>query len=242
MPRRNKIPLSSRQYYCSTGALRSNRGDGLRAHAHMPQSAGLRRESTNHRVVTLSWQRASAGAAASSTEAWRIRDIRSSGMLLVLQPSAPEQADLDALVAAQQDPGSAALSPVAHSSRIRRTFRRKESDLAQVTAWLSSHGFTIDEIPAGRRLIVFSGSAGQVSDTFHTELHLYRVNGEPTSRQRQDPQIPAAWPALSAALFRCTTSAAHPRCTSVRTDPRSPSTRPEARTICSLPTSPRSTI
>ena len=61
-----------------------------------------------------------------------------------------------------------------------------------MTAWLSSHGFAIDEIAAGRNLIVFSGSAGQVSDTFHTELHRYRVNGDTHTANEQDPQIPTA--------------------------------------------------
>ena len=40
--------------------------------------------------------------------------------------------------------------------------------------------------------MVFSGSAGQVFDSFHTELHRYSVNGEMHIANSQDPQIPAA--------------------------------------------------
>ena len=65
-------------------------------------------------------------------------------------------------------------------------------DLALVTAWLAAHGFTVEEISAGRRLMVFSGTAVQVSSAFHTELHRYRVEGVEHIANSSDPQIPAA--------------------------------------------------
>ena len=69
-------------------------------------------------------------------------------MLLVLEPSAAKQAALDTLVAEQQDPGSLLyhqwLSPAEFGAR----FGADDSALAQVIAWLTVHGFTIEEIPA----------------------------------------------------------------------------------------------
>jgi len=113
-------------------------------------------------------------------------------MVLHLTPSAEQQADLDALVAAQHDPQSPLyhqwLTAVQYGAR----FGASAQDLAQVTAWLTAHGFTIDEIPASNRAVVFSGTAGQISDTFHTEIHSYRVNGVAHIANAQDPQIPAA--------------------------------------------------
>ena len=113
-------------------------------------------------------------------------------MVLVLQPTAPEKSDLDALVASQQDPGSANFHQWLTPAQFGDRFGASNHDMSRVTAWLSSHGFAIDEIAAGRNLIVFSGSAGQVSDTFHTELHRYRVNGDTHTANEQDPQIPTA--------------------------------------------------
>jgi subtilase family serine protease len=67
-----------------------------------------------------------------------------------------------------------------------------DSDIAVVTAWLESHGFKIDTVPAGKMLILFSGTAGQVRNTFHTEIHNLYVRGEQHIANMSEPQIPAA--------------------------------------------------
>jgi pseudomonalisin len=50
----------------------------------------------------------------------------------------------------------------------------------------------VEEAPAGRRTVVFSGTAGQVASAFHTRMHSYRVNGETHLANATDPEIPAA--------------------------------------------------
>jgi hypothetical protein len=67
-----------------------------------------------------------------------------------------------------------------------------ESDIAAVTRWLQIHGFKIDTVPAGRTMIIFSGTAGQVRNTFHTEIHNLYVNGEWHIANMSEPQIPKA--------------------------------------------------
>lgn len=113
-------------------------------------------------------------------------------MVLQLEPSAAQQAALDALVEAQHDPHSPLyhqwLTPAQYGAR----FGASLADLAQIAGWLTQHGFTVDEIPAGSRQIVFSGTAAQVGDTFHTEIHRYRVGGTIHTANALDPQIPAA--------------------------------------------------
>ncbi len=113
-------------------------------------------------------------------------------MVLLLKPSPAQQTALDALVEEQQNPRSPLyhqwLTPAEYGAQ----FGVSEPEMAQVTAWLTEQGFTVDEIPAGGRLVVFSGTAGQVFDTFHTEMHVYRVNGAEHIANSQDPQIPAA--------------------------------------------------
>ncbi|MGA3032731.1 MAG: S53 family peptidase [Terracidiphilus sp.] len=119
-------------------------------------------------------------------------DQRLERMLLVLAPSPVQKAGLDALVEVQQDPASPEyhqwLTPAEFGAR----FGTSEQDLAQVAAWLTAHGFAIDAVPAGRRLIVFSGTAGDIFDAFHTEIHRYRVNGAMHIANAQDPQVPVA--------------------------------------------------
>ncbi|MGA2167496.1 MAG: S53 family peptidase [Terracidiphilus sp.] len=113
-------------------------------------------------------------------------------MVLELEPSAAQQAELDALVEAQDDPGSGLfhqwLTPQEYGAR----FGVSGQDMARITAWLKGHGFRVEEVAASNRLILFSGTAGQVADTFHTEIHRYRVDEVEHIANAEDPQIPAA--------------------------------------------------
>jgi subtilase family serine protease len=113
-------------------------------------------------------------------------------MLLVLKSSAAQQAALDALVEAQQDPSSPQYQQWLTPAEFGAQFGVDDSDLALVTTWLAAHGFTVEEVSAGRRLMVFSGTAAEVSSAFHTELHRYRVEGVEHIANSSDPQIPAA--------------------------------------------------
>ena len=113
-------------------------------------------------------------------------------IVLELEPTAAQQADLDALVAAQHDPHSPLyhqwLTPTEYGAR----FGVSAEDLSRIEAWLNGHGFTVEEVLASNRLIVFSGTAGQVAETLHTEIHRYVVNGAEHIANAQDPRIPAA--------------------------------------------------
>jgi len=65
-------------------------------------------------------------------------------------------------------------------------------DLNAITGWLISHGFTIDRVYPNTLVIAFSGTAGEILETFHTEIHYLDVNGEQHFANVSDPQIPEA--------------------------------------------------
>jgi pseudomonalisin len=113
-------------------------------------------------------------------------------MVLQLEPSAAQQAALDALVEAQHDPHSPLyhqwLTPAQYGSR----FGASLQDLARITGWLAGRGFAVNEIAVNHRQITFSGNAGQVEDTFHTQIHRFLIGGENHIANTQDPQIPVA--------------------------------------------------
>jgi subtilase family serine protease len=113
-------------------------------------------------------------------------------MVLLLKPSASRQKALDALVAAQQDPASRLyhhwLTPADYGAQ----FGASPRDLARITNWLRTHGFVVNEIPAARRTIVFSGTVAQVAETFHTEIRRYRFHAAQHIANVLDPQIPLA--------------------------------------------------
>ncbi|MGA3264446.1 MAG: protease pro-enzyme activation domain-containing protein [Terracidiphilus sp.] len=119
-------------------------------------------------------------------------ETRLESMVLILEPSAEQQAELDALVEAQHDARSPLfhqwLTPAEYGAR----FGVSAQDLAQIAGWLKGHGFTVEEIAASSRLVIFSGTAGQVAKTFHAEIHRYKMDGVEHIANSQDPQIPAA--------------------------------------------------
>ncbi|HUI57792.1 MAG TPA: protease pro-enzyme activation domain-containing protein [Bryobacteraceae bacterium] len=73
-----------------------------------------------------------------------------------------------------------------------RRFGVAAEDIATVTRWLESHGFTVNGVPANNMVIDFSGTAGQVRGALHTEIHNLEVAGKPYFANISDPQIPAA--------------------------------------------------
>jgi len=113
-------------------------------------------------------------------------------MLLVLKSSPEQQEALDDLVAAQQDPRSPLYHRWLRPQEFGARFGASDAELAQLTAWLATHGFSVDNVAAGRRLMIFSGTAGEVRDAFHTGLHRYCVDGLEHVANAEDPQIPVA--------------------------------------------------
>jgi hypothetical protein len=67
-----------------------------------------------------------------------------------------------------------------------------QEDIDTITQWLQSHGFTIDGVQPNKMVIDFSGTAGQIRDMLHTEIHYLEVNGETHFANMSDPRIPRA--------------------------------------------------
>jgi len=115
-----------------------------------------------------------------------------SAMTLTLKPSAEQQADLTQLLLAQQDPKSSGfrqwLTPDQYADR----FGASAADLAKITAWLRSQGFSVDYSARARNYVTFSGTALQVANAFHTQIHTYTVNGETHYANATPAAIPAA--------------------------------------------------
>ena len=88
-----------------------------------------------------------------------------------------------------------------HTGRIWDWFGVAEGDLNRIAEWLAAEGFQVEEIPAGRRLVIFSGSAARVASAFHTEIHRYLVNGETHRANADDPAIPEALAGVVAGIL-----------------------------------------
>jgi subtilase family serine protease len=117
-------------------------------------------------------------------------------MILELSPDQDQQAALDALLAAQQDPESPDYHRWLTPEEFGNQFGVSETDIARVVTWLQGHGFSVEPVSPARRSIVFSGTAAQVASAFHTEIHIYNVRGERHFANAAAPEIPAAFDAV----------------------------------------------
>ena len=121
-------------------------------------------------------------------------------LTLELELSAAQKADLEQLLVEQQTPGSPEyhrwLTPEQYAER----FGASDSDIAQLSAWLQSHGLTVTSVARGRNWIAFDGSAAHVESAFQTELNRYLVNGELHFANATEPSIPASFSSRVAAI------------------------------------------
>jgi pseudomonalisin len=123
-------------------------------------------------------------------------------MVLHLQGSAEQEAQLESLIAQQNDAKSSSYHKFLTPKEFAAQFGASASDLAKLTNWLQSHGFTVEEVPAGNRAIIFSGRASQVSSAFNTEMRQYNINGVQHLANASDPQIPAAFAGVVGGILK----------------------------------------
>jgi uncharacterized protein (TIGR03437 family) len=114
------------------------------------------------------------------------------GIRVVAKLTASQQADLDQLLAEQQDPASPNyhnwLTPEQYGER----FGLSPNDIARISAWLVSQGFSVDYVARARNYLMFSGTASQAQTAFKTEIHRYQVDGESHYANSTDPSLPSA--------------------------------------------------
>jgi hypothetical protein len=119
-------------------------------------------------------------------------DLPVERILLLLKRSPEQDIALQELLDAQQDPGSPSFHQWLTPEQFGEYFGPAPEDVDVITGWLQAQGFTVTGVAKGRHVIEFSGTAAQVGETFHTEIHKYLVNGEEHWANALDPQIPAA--------------------------------------------------
>jgi subtilase family serine protease len=119
--------------------------------------------------------------------------LRLEHMLLVLKPPAQSEAALHQLIDDMHNPASPEYHHWLTPQQIGARFGLAHQDLETIQGWLESHGFTVNRVHFNGLVIDFSGSAAQVREALHTDIHhLVMPNGEPHIANIRDPQIPAA--------------------------------------------------
>ncbi len=113
-------------------------------------------------------------------------------LTMVLSRSADEQAAFDAFVASQYDQNSPNFHQWLTPQQIGARFGPAQADISTLSSWLAGHGFAVQSVAPDGMTIQFSGTAGQVENAFHAEIHNLSVRGQAHIANVTDPQIPAA--------------------------------------------------
>lgn len=181
-------PLRSFSKFVFAGALLC--GIPAMAQQFAPATRIVDRIDENH-LVTLKGNTHPAATAAN--DRGRLSpNLPMTDLVLVLSRSAEQQAAFDKFVASQYEIGSPYYHHWLEPEEVGEQFGPAESDIATLSNWMSGHGFSIDEVSKDRMSIRFSGTAGQVESTFHTEIHNLEVKGEQHIGNMSDAQIPVA--------------------------------------------------
>ena len=119
---------------------------------------------------------------------------------LILLPTPQQQADLDRLLIAQQDPSSPDyhrwLTPEQYADR----FGASPDDIAKITAWLEQQNLHVTTVGRARTSIIFTGTAGDVGQALQISFHRYSVDGHTHFANTTEPSLPVALQAAVRAI------------------------------------------
>ena len=113
-------------------------------------------------------------------------------MQLQLQRSPEQEKALEQFIAQLHDRNSPNFHQWLKAEEFGASYGLASADVSTITGWLESHGFVVNLVYASRMVVDFSGTAAQVREAFHTEIHHLEVNGKGHIANMSDPQIPAA--------------------------------------------------
>ena len=114
--------------------------------------------------------------------------VRLGRVILVLPRRDPD--GLARLLAGQQDPASPDFHRWLSPADFEKRFGAPGEDVTAIEAWLTSHDLEVEDAPAGRAALVFSGRAADVEDAFDTELHELFADGRVRIANVRPPRLP----------------------------------------------------
>ncbi|HLN48410.1 MAG TPA: protease pro-enzyme activation domain-containing protein, partial [Steroidobacteraceae bacterium] len=119
-------------------------------------------------------------------------DLPMEHMLLQLRRSSDQEQAFEKYLDELEDPKSPNYHHWLSAQEVGARYGLAAQDLAAITDWLKSHGFTVNRVYPNGMVIDFSGNAGEVREAFRTEIHNLEVKGAAHIANMSDPQIPAA--------------------------------------------------
>jgi subtilase family serine protease len=113
-------------------------------------------------------------------------------MYLQLRRSAAQEQALALEIRDIEDPHSAHYHQWLTAEQLGAKYGPSSQDIERVVDWLGSHGLQVNTVHKTGVTIDVSGTAAQLREAFHTEIHRYLVNGTSHIANAAPPKVPAA--------------------------------------------------
>jgi subtilase family serine protease len=113
-------------------------------------------------------------------------------ILLLLNRPVERQAALQQFMKDVHTRGSASYHQWLTPQQFGERFGPADSDVQTAVSWLKSHGFKVARVTKSKGLIEFSGTAGQLRQALHTQIHQYNIHGETHHANANEISVPAA--------------------------------------------------
>ena len=127
-------------------------------------------------------------------------NTRLQGMSIRFNLTADQDAALDQLLADQQNPSSPRYHQWLTPAQFGAQFGMSSTDIAKVSSWLTSQGFTVTGVANGGTFITFDGTVAQAEAAFGTSIHNLSHNGETHFANVSNVQVPVAFSGVVAAV------------------------------------------
>jgi pseudomonalisin len=113
-------------------------------------------------------------------------------MFLQLRRGPAEEEALERTIDELQDQASGRYHQWLTADELGTKFGPAKGDVDTVVRWLGVHEFQVNSVSKNGLIIDVSGTAGQLREAFHTEIHTYIVNGKHHIANASVPEVPAA--------------------------------------------------
>lgn len=169
----------------------------------------LIREAIDESRLARLWGNTRAEANAQNDRGRVPDSMRFDHMFLQLKRHPELEAALKEYMDQQQDKNSPNFRHWLMPAELGQKYGLADSDIEVIKSWLQAHGFTVGYVYPTTMVMDISGTAGQIREAFHTEIHYLEVNGEQHFANMSDPRIPVALAPAVAGLVKLYDFKAH---------------------------------
>jgi len=113
-------------------------------------------------------------------------------LLLMMARPADREQDLQQFLRNVHTPGSTVYHRWVSPEEFGERFGAAGEDTQLVSNWLKAHGLSVARVTKSKSMIEFSGTAGQIREALHTEIHQYTLQGKTFYANASEVSVPAA--------------------------------------------------